>query len=187
MRHALAMAMLLGCGSTGGKLGAAGAVVFGVGAVATFNLCWSVTITTDDGTYRDSCPSDVAFGVLAVAAVAAAITGLGFELEHVAKGDAPVGRPKTTPPPVHVPPAQHEFPPALSYAEARELVRRFVVARELGLDGRDASSHFDRESGAWFFEWDAGAGGVTLGVDISKRVTGTRCAPSDAHDCTAIP
>ena len=186
MRRAIAMAMLVGCATTGGKLGAAGTAIFTVAAVLAFDPCLDVTITTDDGTYSSHCGSNVAPAVLLGLAAAAAATGIGFELAHLAAGGDPPRPPPAAPPPPapERPQAEREVPPALSYADARELVRRFVVDRELRLDGRDASSHFDRGSGAWIFEWLGDSLRVTLSVDVTQSVKGTRC---DSTDCSPIP
>ena len=53
MRCALALSLLFGCATTGGKLGAAGAVVFGLGAVASFDPCLNITITTTTDVSHD--------------------------------------------------------------------------------------------------------------------------------------
>jgi hypothetical protein len=186
LRRTVAIALLAGCATTGGKLAAVGTAVFGVVGVANVSWCLDLTITTDDGTYRDSCPSNAPAVVMLALAAAAAVTGIGFEIAHrvhEVEPPNPLSHPLGSPGPS----SHGELPPALGFAAARALVHRFSVERELGLADRETSAHFDRPSGAWIFEWQTANGVVKLAIDATQQVFAARCEATGSGDCEPIP
>ena len=178
----VASCQLAACATTGGKISLAATAGSVVGFASTFKF--AVFCSSE----LSPCPENTAASVFALTALAAAITGITFEVVNLALPNDEPTKPKPIASPVPTTlaaAAPDPSPSALGFTDAFAIAYGLATERGFHVEPSYLTSRFDDHSRYWVFEWRAPTSMTVVVVTERGVVTGRECSEAEPDPCDA--